>query len=244
MTLTVAQMPSHNHSYYTSNSSTPVGSGSAVPNVRLNDVQQNTNPAGSSKPHPNMPPYYTLCYIMKLTADPAVDGITMDEVGTAIDTKLDAYEPQEVYSTEETRIGTWIDGKPLYRRIVEFNTPSTANPSSSASVYTFQATMTPKKLATFVYPADNGIYPISFLASINEYIMCFIQNSILYIRVSSSLYVNKRACSIVEYTKTTDQAPTAVAATNSALPKTATFNTLNTIQSTAVTANATETSTV
>ncbi len=24
----------------------------------------------------------------------------------------------EVYSTEETRIGTWIDGKPLYRRVL------------------------------------------------------------------------------------------------------------------------------
>lgn len=26
---------------------------------------------------------------------------------------------EEVYSTEETRIGTWIDGKPLYRRAKE-----------------------------------------------------------------------------------------------------------------------------
>ena len=25
---------------------------------------------------------------------------------------------EEVYSTEETRIGTWIDGKPLYRKVV------------------------------------------------------------------------------------------------------------------------------
>lgn len=24
---------------------------------------------------------------------------------------------QEIYSTEETRIGTWIDGKPLYRKV-------------------------------------------------------------------------------------------------------------------------------
>lgn len=24
----------------------------------------------------------------------------------------------EIYSTEETRIGTWIDGKPLYRRVI------------------------------------------------------------------------------------------------------------------------------
>lgn len=29
---------------------------------------------------------------------------------------------EEVYSTEETRIGTWIDGKPLYRRVFSFET--------------------------------------------------------------------------------------------------------------------------
>lgn len=32
----------------------------------------------------------------------------------------------EVYSTEETRIGTWIDGKPLYRRVYSLTTPSVA----------------------------------------------------------------------------------------------------------------------
>lgn len=31
----------------------------------------------------------------------------------------------EVYSTEETRIGTWIDGKPVYRRWIDFPLPST-----------------------------------------------------------------------------------------------------------------------
>lgn len=29
---------------------------------------------------------------------------------------------EEVYSTEETRIGTWIDGKPLYRRVLDAQT--------------------------------------------------------------------------------------------------------------------------
>ena len=30
---------------------------------------------------------------------------------------------EEVYSTEETRIGTWIDGKPLYRNVLSFVVP-------------------------------------------------------------------------------------------------------------------------
>lgn len=30
---------------------------------------------------------------------------------------------ENVYSTEETRIGTWIDGKPLYRKVFTFSDP-------------------------------------------------------------------------------------------------------------------------
>lgn len=30
---------------------------------------------------------------------------------------------EEVYSTEETRIGTWIDGKPLYRKVCIYQLP-------------------------------------------------------------------------------------------------------------------------
>lgn len=33
----------------------------------------------------------------------------------------------EVYSTKEIRIGTWIDGKPLYRKMVEVTMPTTTN---------------------------------------------------------------------------------------------------------------------
>lgn len=131
-----------------------------------------TDPAGGGDPHPNMPPYFALCYIMKITADPA-DGVTQEELTAALADKqntlvdgtgttiqgnavsvttpvngivtqeeFDALpEVQqnkgmyvvtedgdgngggsssghgEVYSTEEVRIGTWIDGKPLYRKV-------------------------------------------------------------------------------------------------------------------------------
>lgn len=33
----------------------------------------------------------------------------------------------EVYSTTETRIGTWIDGKPLYRRVISGSSPNVSN---------------------------------------------------------------------------------------------------------------------
>lgn len=76
VTLTIAQMPSHSHdikikdsSYYylmfhsaSSNSS----SFSALSSSRnQSNVIWNTN-TGNDKPHNNMPPYYALCFIMKL----------------------------------------------------------------------------------------------------------------------------------------------------------------------------------
>lgn len=37
---------------------------------------------------------------------------------------------EEIYSTEEVRIGTWIDGKPLYRRVVHIPVSKFVNPPS------------------------------------------------------------------------------------------------------------------
>lgn len=31
---------------------------------------------------------------------------------------------KNIYSTSETKIGTWIDGKPLYRKVIDYNIPS------------------------------------------------------------------------------------------------------------------------
>ena len=36
---------------------------------------------------------------------------------------VESFQAQDIYSTEETRIGTWIDGKPLYRRVLLGKTP-------------------------------------------------------------------------------------------------------------------------
>lgn len=66
VTLSVDQMPSHNHTYNRRNNST---AGNYGYNMAASDVGSNTTQGtsytGSSQPHPNMPPYYALCYVMK-----------------------------------------------------------------------------------------------------------------------------------------------------------------------------------
>lgn len=69
VTLTIAQMPSHSHGLSHGSSSGSASSGVAWANYRSFDLSSATGSNGSSKPHSNMPPYYTLCAIQKITAD-------------------------------------------------------------------------------------------------------------------------------------------------------------------------------
>lgn len=67
VTLTVEQMPSHNHVLPVRSSTSGSSSGLLVVGTGNGSNSGNyVKYAGSSNPHPNMPPYYTLCYIMKL----------------------------------------------------------------------------------------------------------------------------------------------------------------------------------
>lgn len=76
VTLTTAQMPSHMHTVRLYNATktqdtSAASLGAASGELHgTNDVHwinsASLNTTGASSPHPNMPPYYTLCYIMKL----------------------------------------------------------------------------------------------------------------------------------------------------------------------------------
>ena len=66
VTLTVEQMPAHTHNYTAPNTKIYCNESSASKQVFWSSKTMNTNSVGFGRPHPNMPPYYVLAYIMKL----------------------------------------------------------------------------------------------------------------------------------------------------------------------------------
>lgn len=219
-----------------------------------------------------MPPYYTLCYIIKVAADPA-DSVTQDELETALSGKQDTIAvadglskngntlsvdmpvrdltqeefdalPEEekskglfflpgdgesggggfnnIYSTDEVRIGTWVDGKPLYRKVVKTTFPQTKDGSGVSSAFATISGVTPSTvLKTYggcwyctnnywaaipsVRIASSSSIDIDVYSDVGgcSFRFSWYGSDVHYTNLSGS-----EAYIIIEYTKTTDQPET------------------------------------
>lgn len=204
VTLTIAQMPSHNHSIASGTTAGGSSYGAIAKSGQGTNVKTSNTPSSATEGHNNMPPYYTLCYIIKVTAD-ETDGVTMDQVNAAIDAKLEDVSPHEAYSTEETRIGTWIDGKPIYR-VCQIAT-------SGESIGTY-VTIPNVSKDVDTYVKGTGIvhgvilYNKQVDLPFNIYIRLVKIDGTIKLLANDSDYTKKTCIVIVEYTKTTDTAPT------------------------------------
>ena len=111
---------------------------------------------------------------------------------------------EDVYSTSEVKTNkVWIDGKPIYRKVVETSFTGT----QVSKTYTLSnlglssvSTFTKLKSISNHDPIEEDYY-----AGTNDYVRTFINNTGLNIVIGSS-YPTKPVTiyTIVEYTKTTD----------------------------------------
>lgn len=116
---------------------------------------------------------------------------------------------EEVYSTEEIRIGTWIDGKPLYRKVIVSTCPAASGSKVCDipqvwDVKYFNATIT----------RENGIlenFPIVVFSNMQNYgaSLSIDQSHRLMIYGGNGILgeiENQLMTIVFKYTKTTDTA--------------------------------------
>ena len=106
------------------------------------------------------------------------------------------------YSTTETVIGTWIDGKPIYRKVFHITNPQTSNADYDLVSNVLEHVI---KLYGYMETTNNPKIPIPQTDSSSTYSVIFVTTSgkirgrFAFIgAVPTSVYV------VVEYTKTTD----------------------------------------
>lgn len=119
-----------------------------------------------------------------------------------VTTPSDTGTSWDVYSTEETPVGTWIDGKTIYRKTYNFTTPSAGPDHNIFSVEDLQIG-TLLNIRGMVASTDR-VTAISNYNGNNYYFNASLFND-NYIKASvTSSYAKKPAFIIIEYTKTTD----------------------------------------
>lgn len=140
----------------------------------------------------------------------AQDKVKVDSIGSApsgeTDTLWNKVDKMSKYSTNEQVIGTWIDGKPLYRKVYGIGAlPSSAGQKTVQTSLTFNTT---NIIKMYGYAKSTGaIIPLPFLdlTSNDGSVGIFIDSECnITVRVAKdrSAYIDTYV--VLEYTKNTD----------------------------------------
>ncbi len=130
---------------------------------------------------------------------------TYNEVVTEINENLDKIEEKQRnisnYSMEEQKIGTWIDGKPLYRKVFKLEV---LNVSISTNVTSLSIDTLTSLKSFYNYVDANLIYKRPpYFSSSNDYFAIFYRQNIIETRLGC-VKSDGNILIILEYTKTTD----------------------------------------
>lgn len=119
---------------------------------------------------------------------------------------VESVAAENVYSTEETRIGTWIDGKPLYRKVFGGISPDTTDGAPVADTSDLSMDNIVNGYGWINTNSNNGIRYIPYTMDTSN--SCFIyvssDKSKLMMLTRGQSFGGKPFFYTVEYTKTTD----------------------------------------
>lgn len=217
-TLTINEMPSHKHEdinwaaddYHTSIDS---GSGNGIfiensAGCSYEAGKYRTGYTGGGQAHNILQPYITLNFIIKaFQSAGTVANVTTTTTSSDTDTYSCNYINQNnTYSTSETLTGkTWIDGKPIYRKVVLINSISGTNVNDIA-VPTNIDTMLPN-ICGIVYDNSGNGYFINYnnVYNTGQDIGAFYYKTHNCISIKQYAEFNiNNGYIIIEYTKTND----------------------------------------
>lgn len=116
------------------------------------------------------------------------------------------FEGAEIYSTEETEIGIWIDRKPLYRKCYQTTTASSIGQAKPIVPLPQNIEKVANLFGQFF--CSNQEIPINYFGSPTYYVATYVNYSMNYVvmNISHNSYTNCPLVIILEYTKTTDTA--------------------------------------
>lgn len=126
-------------------------------------------------------------------------GTEVDYDGSTVPSGWTEIPDPNTYSTDEVRVGTWIDGKPLYRKVV------TASASASSTFNIIDSSVnTIVKTTTYLTTDTGQVLPIPYYIDGNTYgYGNNYQNNYIYTGKGTAFTAGTLMV-IIEYTKTTD----------------------------------------
>lgn len=120
-----------------------------------------------------------------------------------LDEFVDSLNKKDTYSTAEQKVGTWLDGKTIYKRTYIVNTPANTN-TDTAIIELPTDILSYVKVYGQVYLSDiHCIVPVPYFFSTENNGMIWIDtwNKKVLMKVNLEAYTNQELIFTIEYTK-------------------------------------------
>ena len=111
---------------------------------------------------------------------------------------------KNIYSTEEIKIGTWIDGKPIYRKVYQYTTGAGANSRTFSEAGITNIDKIVNISGFTLQPNSNNYVPLSYYNSSVDWANFYTGGKNAFSVRCGSSYGFGATTVIFEYTKTTD----------------------------------------
>ena len=110
----------------------------------------------------------------------------------------------DIYSTEEQVIGRWIDGKPLYRKVIMANNYSIPNRAEQTIPHGIKNIENVIRIDTAIHANWDGCYGGSSMLGAAKFHSRLDNVNLIYRNEAGDDWTLIYISSIIEYTKTTD----------------------------------------